>query len=144
MRNPLRRRFNLYILSWRIDELHIFWNARKVRGVQECSFFHADIDKSRLHTRQYARDFSFIDVPGNTHFFLALNKEFRKSTILDEGDAAFLRARINEYFLFHREPVKLLQLLNEAGATPGGSPAPSEIHIEVHWPDIEGYSVNYS
>ncbi len=87
--------------------------------MQKCGFFHADIHKSSLHTGEYARDFAFVNVAGNTHFFLALNEEFRKSTILNEGDAALLRTRINEYFLFHREPVKLLCLLSEAGSDAG-------------------------
>src|SRR5229473_2764352 len=86
-------------------ELHVIGNVIKIRGMQEPGFLHPNIDKSRLHARQYPRNFSLVNIARNAHLFLAFNKEFCEEAVFRNRNAAFLRRGVDENFLLHKNRV---------------------------------------
>ena len=51
---------------------------------------------------QNPRDFAFVNIPGDTHFFFPFNQKFGEETVFNDRDTAFLGRRIDENFLLHR------------------------------------------
>jgi hypothetical protein len=64
--------------------------------MEETGFLHAHIDKRRLHTGQNPRDFAFVNIPGDTHFFFPFNQKFGEETVFNDRDTVFLGRRIIE------------------------------------------------
>ena len=81
-------------------------DARRVdvARVQKSGTTQADVDERRLHARQDSFDASFIDVAGEAVGTGALQMHFGQRMVLDERDAGFEPADVDEQLFVHRRP----------------------------------------
>ena len=97
-----RRRLGKLDLVPRGQQLRVFGLTGKVRRVKKPGFFHADFDEGSLHAGQHPRHFAFVNISGDAHLFFSFDQKLGQQTVLDEGDAAFLRRRTYVNLLLHR------------------------------------------
>src|SRR6266700_4385653 len=72
-----------------------------VCDVQERGALEADLDESRLHSRQDARDFPHVDVSDQAPARRALDVQLLRHARLHHGDASLLRRAVDQDVLRH-------------------------------------------
>ena len=76
--------------------------APDVGDVQEGRAVEADVDEGRLHPGQNPRDAPQVNVADQTPAARALDMQFLHHTLLDHGDACFLRCDVDQDLFSHR------------------------------------------
>ena len=61
----------------------------------------ADIDKRRLHARQYALDAPQVDIANHAAVAAALDVQFLYYALLHQGNACFLRCNVDQDVVVH-------------------------------------------
>jgi hypothetical protein len=72
-----------------------------VGDVEEGGALEADVDERRLHPGQHASDLAGVDVADPAALERSLDVQLLDRTVLDDGDAGFLRRPVNQDVL-HR------------------------------------------
>ena len=79
----LLRRFNTLSMRYYIGR------------VQKSRFLHADINKRRLHSRQYSCYFPLIYIANQIKLGRSLNMNLLQNTLLNQGNTGFHMSNIN-------------------------------------------------
>src|SRR5690606_10506830 len=74
-----------------------------IRHMQKGSTFEADIDKCRLHARQYTADTSVINIAYDPPAAGTFDVQFLRDPLLDDRNPYFLRRDIDKDFVTHGE-----------------------------------------
>src|SRR5262249_5926135 len=73
----------------------------KIGNVEKAGLVQTNIDKRGLHTRQYPRYLTFVDIADETLMLLALEIEFSERPILEHRHACFKCRGINHDLALH-------------------------------------------
>ncbi|SAF84060.1 Uncharacterised protein [Enterobacter cloacae] len=75
-----------------------------VGGVQKRRFIEPNIYKSRLHTRQYTTDTTFVDIAYDSAPRFTLNMNFLKNATINVGHTGFRWRYVYQQFSRHNYP----------------------------------------
>ena len=78
-----------------------FVGSPDIGDVQECGARQTDFDKGRLHAGQDAADAPKINIADQTAIGSTLHQQFLHGTLLQYGDARFLRRHVDQYLFIH-------------------------------------------
>ena len=90
-----------------------------VGHVQKRAALQSDIDESRLHAWQHPQHPALVKAPHDTQMRGPFDQDFLQYTVLQQGDASFLRRDIDENLFVHDHRLAAVLAPTSSGWTQG-------------------------